>query len=617
MIIFANADGSIAAFSPSRITQGSVDANKIVLVGPFSNSIVTIAFTLPNGIVLGPNLAELPEEYTMTELNDGEAVHTGLYAYSYTMNKSLTSMSGTLGIQFFISTNRGTAENPTYTDTLATNMVNVTVYNGSRYIPPLEVPSSSDELTELLASIESALKNAIQIDSDGNAQYIYSDVDIKKKTGGDSTEGEGTEGEGTGGNLGVEGNLDVGGNSNLGLTAKVVNDDGDATITLNGATGTVTAGTVNITDGTNSSSINPQAASFAGDVGVTGNLDVDGTSTLGLSAQVVKADGTPSVTINGDTGTVTASTLVSSSGVISSILTVGSLISNSGVLAQLVQTPSISSGSSSTLDIQRKVIGILVNIAVNIFGSLKVTKVGQEGALTESITEIDGGNITASGNVSVGSVKTSTILPMDDSNVITLGAVPLDDPTAVDTVKVEGNLDVTGNLDVGGNLNLKGKPIAQNMETLLVKDNIIVTNSSGADFSLSGIVMRALPNSPKAYGILYSPVNKAVMIGEGELKEITDATTGAVTYEFNYYVGKSLPLAARSGFNNIKGGYIPVWDADKNAFVPSDKKAESLATQTWVETYVADYVATNGGGGGDTAAIAEQLHKINTGGIEE
>jgi hypothetical protein len=334
------------------------------------------------------------------------------------------------------------------------------------------------------------------------------------------------------------------------------------------------------------------------------------------TAQVVKADGTPSVTINGDTGTVTASTLVSSSGVISSILTVGSLISNSGVLAQLVQTPNISSGSSSTLDIQRKVIGILVNIAVNIFGSLKVTKVGQEGALTESITEIDGGNVTASGNVSVGSVKTSTILPMDDSNVITLGAVPSDDPTAVDTVKVEGNLDVTGNLDVGGNLNLKGKPIAQNMETLLVKDNIIVTNSSGAGFSFSGIVMRTSPldpnnpNSPtQAYGILYSPITKAVMIGEGKLEEITDATTGAVTYEFDYYVGKSHPLAARSGFNNIKDGYIPVWDADLYAFVPSDKTAESIATQGFVESYVTGQLSER------LSDLAEFLRKVNEGGL--
>ena len=172
MIVFVKHDGSISLQSVSTINQGSVDANKIVLVGPFSNSIVTIAFTLPNGIVLGPNLADLPEEYTMTKLNDGEAVYTGLYAYSYTMNKSLTSMAGTLGIQFFISTNRGTEENPTYTDTVATNMVNVTVYNGSRYIPLLVVRSSSDELIRLLSAIESALTNAIKSDSNGTAQDI-------------------------------------------------------------------------------------------------------------------------------------------------------------------------------------------------------------------------------------------------------------------------------------------------------------------------------------------------------------------------------------------------------------------------------------------------------------
>jgi cytoskeletal protein CcmA (bactofilin family) len=418
MIIFANADGSIAAFSPSRITQGSVDANKIVLVGPFSNSIVTIAFTLPNGIVLGPNLAELPEEYTMTELNDGEAVHTGLYAYSYTMNKSLTSMSGTLGIQFFISTNRGTAENPTYTDTLATNMVNVTVYNGSRYIPPLEVPSSSDELTELLASIESALKNAIQIDSDGNAQYIYSDVDIKKKTGGDSTEGEGTEGEGTGGNLGVEGNLDVGGYSNLGLTAKVVNADGDATITLDGA---------------------------------TGGIDVKG-------------------------------------------------------------------------DVKAK-----------------------------SIT------LPAAGKEAIEIVNNGEYLRIDSS-------IYLDGD-----VKADGNLTVADNAEIGGNLTVKGKTFSQSQESLIVNDNIIVTNSSGASFSTSGLVIR-IPeneNGDNAYGILYDPFKDAVMVGIGKFNPDT--------YEFAFTPGQALPLAARDGFDSTQNDVVPIWNSEKNAFIPTIAKVKTVA----------------------------------------
>jgi cytoskeletal protein CcmA (bactofilin family) len=286
------------------------------------------------------------------------------------------------------------------------------------------------------------------------------------------------------------------------------------------------------------------------------------------------------------------------------------------------------------------------------------------------------------GTVTAGTVTAGTVNITDGTNSSSINpqaASFAGNVNVGNTLNVTGNLGVVGNLDVGGNLNLKGKPIAQNMETLLVKDNIIVTNSSGAGFSLSGIVMRTSrpdennPSAPiEAYGILYSPDDTAVMIGRGTLTEISNVTTGAVTYEFEFAEDEALPLAARSEFNNIKDGYIPVWDAEKNAFVPSGSRisengnfegdinvngnvtgseasfskveihdglngstiapdfasfneirAKKLvingvdaATKTWVEDYVAEYVANNGGGG-DTADIAERLFKINTGGVEE
>ena len=66
MIVFVDAQGNIKHVSIATITQGSVNANDITLVGPFPSATVTIAFTLPNGIVLDPVVAGLPKDYTMT-----------------------------------------------------------------------------------------------------------------------------------------------------------------------------------------------------------------------------------------------------------------------------------------------------------------------------------------------------------------------------------------------------------------------------------------------------------------------------------------------------------------------------------------------------------------------
>lgn len=502
MIIFANANGSIAAVSPSRITQGSVDANKIVLVGPFSNSVVTIAFTLPNGIVLGPNIAGLPEEYTtteeytMTELNDGNAVHTDLYAYSYTMNKALTSMSGTLGIQFFISTTRGTEENPDYTDTLATDKVNVPIYNGSRYIPELEVPSSSEELTRFLAAINAVIANTIKSDSNGNAQYIFSDVNIMKNPEGDSTEGEETEGEETGGNLGVDGDLDVGGSSNLGKYAEVVDDQGNPTVKFFGNLGKVDAKEVRAT---NADFEYAHPTNIYSDYASIDQADIPT-----LLVTLIKALGDTGLIQFTDDGNGKASMWV-------------------GPVSEITKS---STAQNTAIRVQ--------NIIVDAIALIKDTLTVEKTLDVQGNAEVDG------------------------------------------TLDVGGKLSALGDLDVGGKLTIKGNTVFEDQETLLVKDNIIVTNSSGASFSTSGLVIRLeemdeVDGTSNAYGILYDPTADAVMIGSGVLSSTTN-TEGVVSYEFNFTEGEALPLAARYGFSDTQDAVVPMWNGAKHAFSPSQIK---------------------------------------------
>ena len=120
------------------------------------------------------------------------------------------------------------------------------------------------------------------------------------------------------------------------------------------------------------------------------------------------------------------------------------------------------------------------------------------------------------------------------------------------------------------NLEVKGKTTIVEQETVVTPENIIVTNSEGATFSTSGLVIRtgkAADGVSEAYGILYAHDTDAVMIGIGTLTKTVDETSGAVGYEFEYKSGEALPLAARDG--EFPEGVVPVWDASKKAFKSS------------------------------------------------
>jgi hypothetical protein len=141
---------------------------------------------------------------------------------------------------------------------------------------------------------------------------------------------------------------------------------------------------------------------------------------------------------------------------------------------------------------------------------------------------------------------------------------------------ITGNLGVDGNLDVEGYLNVKGTTVTHSHETLAVQDNLIVTNSSGASFSSSGLAI--LTPSGSCYGILYLPngnSGEAVYIGQGRVKPDGE-------FEFGNYVNgtfypnpnEAVPLAARSGTWYNKS--IPMWDASKNAFVSSGLNANTI-----------------------------------------
>lgn len=183
-------------------------------------------------------------------------------------------------------------------------------------------------------------------------------------------------------------------------------------------------------------------------------------------------------------------------------------------------------------------------------------------------------------------VNTNTI-SADDTIYATNGFNTMCDVVAEGSVignTVEANWElkayqakVTKDLEVGGNLIVKGATETQYHKNLAVDDNLIITNSSGASFSSSGLVI--LTPNESCYGILYLPdgeSGEAVYIGQGRVNPTTNEFEFG-TYKDGEFIpndDEAVPLAARSGA--FAEGVLPIWDASKNAFVSSGLKLEDV-----------------------------------------
>ena len=124
---------------------------------------------------------------------------------------------------------------------------------------------------------------------------------------------------------------------------------------------------------------------------------------------------------------------------------------------------------------------------------------------------------------------------------------------------------ISGNLSVQGNLNVAGTTVTQDTETLLVKDNIVVTNSDKAELlNLSGLAINK--NANQTYGIMYDPTTDSVKLGLGSI----DAT-GKFTFSEN-----GNPVAVRADSSLLVDGHLIKWDATNNRFVDSGKSVDDF-----------------------------------------
>lgn len=133
---------------------------------------------------------------------------------------------------------------------------------------------------------------------------------------------------------------------------------------------------------------------------------------------------------------------------------------------------------------------------------------------------------------------------------------------------------ISGNLSVQGNLNVDGTTVTKDTETLLVKDNIVVTNSDKAELlNLSGLAINK--NANQTYGIMYDPTTDSVKLGLGSIDE-----TGKFTFSEN-----GNPVAVRADSSLLVDGHLIKWDATNNRFVDSGKSVDDFALKSDLPTY--------------------------------
>lgn len=143
-------------------------------------------------------------------------------------------------------------------------------------------------------------------------------------------------------------------------------------------------------------------------------------------------------------------------------------------------------------------------------------------------------------------------------------------------VEIIKTVDGKGNLTVGGNLKVSGTTTTVDTETLSVKDNLIVTNSSNAELvNLSGLAIKTgnkdADENAIAYGILYDPATSAdsVKLGLGSINKTTNEFTFKTATDAN-------PVATRDDSTKLTNNHLLVWNSAKHTLIDANNLTGSI-----------------------------------------
>lgn len=153
MIYFFNSAGTTVAVKSEPIYQGSINANSLVVVAPFSRTaVITVAYTLPNGLgVVGGIMENNPfklADLGSTPVKDKEG---NIYnVWQIDIDAPVTQYAGTVQVQFTVSLGYG--------ETLKTYATQFLVQKGvPTNLPPFSEIENAEQLyldiTNYIASI--------------------------------------------------------------------------------------------------------------------------------------------------------------------------------------------------------------------------------------------------------------------------------------------------------------------------------------------------------------------------------------------------------------------------------------------------------------------------------
>lgn len=126
----------------------------------------------------------------------------------------------------------------------------------------------------------------------------------------------------------------------------------------------------------------------------------------------------------------------------------------------------------------------------------------------------------------------------------------------------------TGNLIVQGDLTVQGTTTTTETESLIVHDNLIVTNSEGAALTNpSGLAIKI--DGTNAYGIVYDPTvdQKGIKLLAGTINEENELVPSA---------GEDSLIATRANSTTFTEDHIAVWNAEKYRFEDGGKTVAEI-----------------------------------------
>ena len=145
---------------------------------------------------------------------------------------------------------------------------------------------------------------------------------------------------------------------------------------------------------------------------------------------------------------------------------------------------------------------------------------------------------------------------------------------------------VTGDLAIQGDLTVAGTTKLEKTKTLMVEDNVIVTNANKVALQalLSGLAINKDANA--TYGIMYDPSDDTVKFGQGVLDK------GG---KFTFSEGEGKPLAIRAQSTELNEGHLIKWDSATNSFVDSGKTVTDFTEIQDVKNIISETITQETG----------------------